>query len=65
MLKFKDVNEESNWVRVPVVNYLRACPKPEAKRHIEELKKIDPDAVKRAKTFFPFGGGSPSGNSTQ
>jgi hypothetical protein len=62
---FKEVDEKSNWVRVPVVNYLRACPKPEAKRYIEELKKIDPDAVKRANTFFPFGGAaSPGGDST-
>jgi len=58
---FKEVDEKSNWVRVPVVNYLRACPKPEAKRYIEELKKIDPDAVKRANTFFPFGGGPSPG----
>jgi len=61
---FKEVDEKSNWVRVPVVNYLRACPKPAAKRYIEELKKIDPDAVKRANTFFPFGGVvSPGGDS--
>src|SRR4029453_512139 len=53
---FKDATEESSWVRVPVVNYLRACPLPEAKKHIEELAKIDPDAVKRANTLFPFGG---------
>lgn len=61
---FKDADEKTSWVRVPIINYLRACPKPEAKKHIEELKKIDPDAVKRASTFFPFGGGmgSPSGN---
>lgn len=51
---FKDADEKSSWVRVPVINYLRACPLPKAKEHIEELNKIDPDAVKRAKTFFPF-----------
>jgi hypothetical protein len=52
---FKDANDDSIWVRVPVVNYLRACPLPEAKKHIEELAKIDPDAVKRASNFFPLG----------
>ncbi len=52
---FKEANDESSWVRVPVVNYLRACPKPEAKKHLEELAKIDPDAVKRANSFFPLG----------
>ncbi len=59
---FKDADEKSSWVRVPVVNYLRACPKPEAKEYIKELEKIDPDAVKRANTFFPFGASaSPNG----
>jgi hypothetical protein len=53
---FKTADEKNSWVRVPVINYLRACPKPEAKKYIEELEKIDPAAVKRANTFFPFGG---------
>jgi hypothetical protein len=52
---FKTANDESIWVRVPVINYLRACPLPEAKTQIEELAKIDPDAVKRASNFFPLG----------
>ncbi len=52
---FKEADEKSSWVRVPVINYLRACPSPKAKEHIKELEKIDPDAVKRANTFFPFG----------
>ncbi|MCA9214532.1 MAG: hypothetical protein KDB27_15780, partial [Planctomycetales bacterium] len=52
---FKNADEKSSWVRVPVINYLRACPLPEAEEHIAALKKIDPDAVKRAMTFFPFG----------
>jgi hypothetical protein len=60
---FKDADEQSSWVRVPVINYLRACPKPEAAAKIEELKKIDPDAVKRADAFFPFSGGSSSADS--
>ena len=57
---FKEANEESSWVRVPVVNYLRACPKPEAKKYLAELAKIDPDAVKRANSFFPLGAASPT-----
>ncbi|HEX4149339.1 MAG TPA: hypothetical protein VHY20_10140, partial [Pirellulales bacterium] len=56
---FKDADDDSIWVRVPVVNYLRACPLPEAKKHIEELAKIDPEAVKRASQFFPIGAGTP------
>jgi hypothetical protein len=59
---FKDADEKTSWVRVPVINYLRQCPLPLAKERIKELEKVDPAAVKRANTFFPFGpaGGTPS-----
>lgn len=50
---FKTADEKSSWVRVPVINYLRACPKPEAAAKLEELKEIDPAAFKRATSFFP------------
>lgn len=52
---FKDADQDSAWVRVPVINYLRACPLPEAKERIEQLREVDPDAVKRASQFFPIG----------
>lgn len=51
---FKEAEQDKNWLRVPVINYLRACPLPEAEKVIAELEKIDPDAVRRAKTFFPI-----------
>ena len=38
---------------MPVINYLRACPKPEASAKLDELKEIDPAAFKRATSFFP------------
>jgi hypothetical protein len=53
---FKTSDDVSNWVRVPVVNYLRACPLPEAKTKLDELAKIDPETLKRANSFFPFAG---------
>ena len=57
---FKNADDESNWVRVPVINYLRACPLPKAKERIDELAKLDPETVKRASTlFFPLGAGTP------
>jgi len=59
---FKEANEESSWVRVPVINYLRACPLPEAAKKLEELEKIDPKAVQRAKTFFPIPQPNPGTN---
>ena len=51
---FKDATPETNWVRVPVIHFLKACPLPEAQRYIDELAKIDPDAVKRASSYFPL-----------
>ena len=51
---FEKATDDNNWVRVPVINYLRACPLPEAKEKIIKLEKIDPNSVKRAKTFFPI-----------
>jgi hypothetical protein len=55
---FKNADDKSSWVRVPVINYLRACPEPKARSYIEQLERIDPEAVKRANTFFPVGGGA-------
>jgi hypothetical protein len=49
---FTESDPENNWVRVPVVNYLRACPLPEAEAALEKLKEIDPESVRRANTFF-------------
>ena len=57
---FKEADQKNSWVRVPVINYLRACPLPDAKKRIEDLEKFDPDAVKRANTFFPLGGTEPA-----
>jgi hypothetical protein len=52
---FKEADDKSSWVRVPVIQYLRACPLPEAAATIDELALIDPQAVKRASFFVPLG----------
>jgi hypothetical protein len=52
---YRNADEKSIFVRPPVVMFVRACPLPEAKEKLKELEKIDPAAVKRANTFFPFG----------
>jgi hypothetical protein len=54
---FKESDADSGWVRVPVINFLRACPLPEAKKQLEELAKLDPESMQRANSFFPLGGG--------
>jgi len=52
---FKSADDKSSWVRVPVINFLRACPLPEAGQQLDELARIDPEAHKRAMTFLPPG----------
>ena len=49
---FIAAEKDNNWIRVPVVNYLRACPNPEAVEALKRLKEVDPDSVKRASSFF-------------
>lgn len=49
---FIEAEEDNNWIRVPVVNYLRACPKPEAEAALEKLREIDPESIRRASSFF-------------
>lgn len=55
---FKEADKKSNWVRVPIINYLRMCPRPEAKEHLAELAKMDPESFQRAESFFPLSGGN-------
>lgn len=59
---FKTADEKSSWVRVPVINYLRACPKPEAAAKLKELEKLDPASYKRANAFFPVQPPKPAPN---
>ncbi|HKD36121.1 MAG TPA: HEAT repeat domain-containing protein, partial [Pirellulales bacterium] len=51
---FKSNDQDvSSWVRVPVVNYLRACPLPKAKEYLAELRKVDPKAIRQSETLYP------------
>jgi hypothetical protein len=53
---FKTASSDTIFVREPVVNYLRACPLPEAAAAVAELEKIDPEAVRRAATLAGLAG---------
>jgi hypothetical protein len=53
---FKTADKDTSWVRVPIVNFLRACPLPETEKHLAELSEIDPEAVRRASSLFPYAG---------
>ena len=50
---FRTAKPES-FVRVPIINFVRVCPLAEADEALEVLNEIDPVAVKRASTLFPF-----------
>lgn len=56
---FKSADKKTSWVRIPVVQYLMACPLPKAKEKLNELKEIDPESVRRGMLFLPLGGGNP------
>jgi hypothetical protein len=62
LFKSKDQDVVS-FVRVPVINYLRACPLPQAKQYIEELRKLDPKSVQQSETLYNIdvAGSDPSG----
>jgi hypothetical protein len=53
---FKDAKADNIFVREPIVNYLRACPLPEAATAAHELEAIDPEAVRRAATLAGLAG---------
>lgn len=57
---FKEAEPQNNWLRVPIIQYLMACPLPAAKERLEELRQIDPEAVRRASFFSDFGFGDGS-----
>ena len=52
---FKESTGDDAWQRIPVVAYLKVCPQPEAKTALEELKKLDPQAVEQAEALSLFG----------
>jgi len=55
MQLFKQAKKPDDWlIRSPIINFMRACPLPEAETLLAEMEKIDPASVKRAKTHFPI-----------
>ncbi|HMO15003.1 MAG TPA: hypothetical protein PKD64_02650 [Pirellulaceae bacterium] len=51
---FRDTTGDTKWVRTPIASYMKACPKPEAKKYLAEFRTIDPDAVRRAELMANF-----------
>jgi hypothetical protein len=50
---FSTATDENRFVRMPAINYLRACPLPEAELALAKCKAIDPEAFRRATVLFP------------
>jgi hypothetical protein len=50
---YAKADDKNPFVRVPVANYLRACPLPAAAEALERCREIDPSAIKRSITIFP------------
>lgn len=57
---FEAADAASNWVRVPVINFLQASPEPRATDILARLKEIDPDAFERAQAFAPTDDATPA-----
>jgi len=53
---FVTADQDSAWVRVPVLRYLQVCPTPEAKKELARLEVMDPTAAKSAQSFMLPGG---------
>lgn len=50
----KPPEESSDFIRVPIVSYLLACPNDNAKKAIEELRKVDSNSVLRAEKMMQW-----------
>ena len=65
---YTDATPENLFVREPIVNYMKACPLPEARAAVEKLREIDPEAVRRAATLAGLAGiaaASPAGETAE
>lgn len=51
---FRNTKPGQEFVLVPIINYLRACPLPEATAALAEAQELAPAAYRRAQTIFPF-----------
>ncbi len=50
---FREAEDETLYIRVPILQYLKACPLPEAKPLLVELSQLDPKARKQADSPLP------------
>ncbi|QGJ68383.1 Hypothetical protein PBC10988_0420 [Planctomycetales bacterium 10988] len=51
---FRLENDQADWLRPVIINFLRVCPLPKAKTALAELKEMDPEAYDRSLFQMPF-----------
>ncbi|HBE69819.1 MAG TPA: hypothetical protein DDW52_16865 [Planctomycetaceae bacterium] len=52
--RFHSIEPHEQYMRLPIINYLRRCPLETAKEALIECKKVDPDTYRRAEIIFPL-----------
>ena len=52
---FRDSSGDDRSVRVAIIQYLHACPLPEAKVQLEALRQFDPQSVRAAESWYGLG----------
>jgi hypothetical protein len=53
MFKSEEPGSKTTFLRIPIINYLRACPLPKAGKLLIDCQRLDPKAMQRAKTYMP------------
>ena len=50
---FDESDVSQSLVRMPIINFMRVCPLPDAERELVRMKQRDPSAYRRAVSMFP------------
>jgi hypothetical protein len=45
---FFDADEDSSFVRIPIINYMHLCPHPNAASALQKMERADPNSARRA-----------------
>lgn len=53
MFKAEEPDSKTTFLRIPIINYLRACPLPKADKLLIDCQRLDPKAMRRAKENLP------------
>jgi len=51
---FYESDTDRSFVRIPIFNYMRICPRPEAKDLLKKMESADPSSAQRAAMLFGY-----------